>query len=56
MQSDAASSQDASDPEDGAPRLSDAELIIVHPTPEPARITAAFGLDAGVDVEQVPLE
>ncbi len=45
MQSDTASSQDASDSDDGAPRPFDVELFIVHPTLEPAEISAALGLD-----------
>jgi len=56
MKSDTASSQDAPDSEGGTPRRFNVELFIVHPTLEPAEITAALGLDARVDVEQVPLE
>ena len=35
--------QDVSDPEENTPRRFDVELLIIHPTLEPAEITTALG-------------
>jgi len=37
--------QEESDPEESTPRRFDVELFIVHPTLDPAEITAALGLE-----------